>query len=81
MTQSVAEPTYKAATADLVGHRYLVCFEKDTLRHRLWLPVIVEFLGTFVVVTIAAGAGVIKHYVGTDPISRAAAVITTPVRS
>jgi aquaporin Z len=37
--------------------------------------VIVEFFGTFILVTVAAGSGVINHYVGTDPISRTAAVI------
>jgi aquaporin Z len=63
-------------TADEIGWRYLVRFEEDTLRHRpLWLRVIVEFLGTFILVTVAAGSGVINHYVGTSPISRSAAVI------
>jgi aquaporin Z len=76
MTESVAGRTNEAATADLIGHRFLVRFEEDTLRHRpLWLRVIVEFLGTFILVTVAAGSGVINHYVGTDPISRVAAVI------
>jgi aquaporin Z len=32
-------------------------------------------LGTFVLVTVAAGAGVINHYAGGNPISRTAAVI------
>ena len=36
---------------------------------------IIEFLGTFMLVTVAAGAGVINHYAGGDPISRTAAVI------
>ena len=36
---------------------------------------IVEFIGTFVLVTVAAGAGVINHYAGDTPVSRAAAVI------
>jgi aquaporin Z len=54
----------------------MIRFEEDTLRHRpLWLRVIVEFFGTFILVTVAAGSGVINHYVGTDPISRTAAVI------
>jgi aquaporin Z len=57
-------------------HRYLVQFEEDTLRERpLWIRVIVEFIGTFVLVTVAAGAGVINHYAGDTPASRAAAVI------
>ena len=60
----------------MIGHRYLIRFEEDTLRHRpLWIRVIIEFIGTFVLVTVAAGAGVINHYVGGGPISRTAAVI------
>ena len=56
--------------------RYLIRFEEDTLRERpLWIRLIIEFLGTFVLVTVAAGAGVINHYVGGGPISRTAAVI------
>src|SRR5579875_2934647 len=73
MAQGVKAPTDQAA---LVGARYLIRFEEDTLRHRpLWLRVIVEFLGTFILVTVAAGSGVINHYVGGDPVSRTAAVI------
>jgi len=57
-------------------HRYLVQFEEDTLKERpLWIRVIVEFIGTFVLVTVAAGAGVINYYAGDTPVSRAAAVI------
>jgi glycerol uptake facilitator-like aquaporin len=41
----------------------------------LWIRLIIEFLGTFVLVTVAAGSGVINHYVGGGPISRTAAVI------
>jgi aquaporin Z len=56
--------------------RYLIRFEEDTLRQRpLWIRLIIEFLGTFVLVTVAAGSGVINHYVGGGPISRTAAVI------
>ena len=59
-----------------LGHRYLVQFEEDTLRERpLWIRVIVEFIGTFVLVTVAAGAGVINHFAGDTPVTRAAAVI------
>src|SRR5215471_8870780 len=59
-----------------VGRNYLVRFEEDTLRPRpLWIRLIIEFLGTFVLVTVAAGAGVINHYAGGGPISRTAAVI------
>jgi aquaporin Z len=70
--------TAEASTAndELIGHRYLIRFEQDTLRHRpLWLRVLVEFFGTFILVTVAAGSGVINHYVGNNPISRSAAVI------
>jgi aquaporin Z len=58
------------------ARRYLLHFEADTLRSRpLWIRLIIEFLGTFVLVTVAAGAGVINHYVGGNPVSRTAAVI------
>ncbi|HEY3953425.1 MAG TPA: aquaporin [Streptosporangiaceae bacterium] len=58
------------------GLRYLIRFEEDTLRQRpLWIRLIVEFVGTFVLVTVAAGAGVINHYAGGDPVSRTAAVV------
>ncbi len=64
------------AFAQLVGSRYLIRFEEDTLRHRpLRIRVIVEFVGTFILVTVAAGAGVIDRYAGGGPISRTAAVI------
>ena len=65
-----------AAHADSLGRRYLIRFEEDTLRQRpLWIWLIIEFLGTFILVTVAAGSGVINHYVGGGPISRTAAVI------
>jgi aquaporin Z len=63
-------------TAELIGSRYLIRFQEDTLRHRpLWIRLIIEFVGTFILVTVAAGSGVINHYVGGGPISRTAAVI------
>ena len=69
-------PADQATTMDLIGSRYLIKFERDTLRHRpLWIRLIIEFIGTFILVTVAAGSGVINHYVGGDPISRTAAVI------
>ncbi len=69
-----AEP--RSALADSIGERYLIHFQENTLRQRpLWIRLIVEFLGTAILVTVAAGSGVINHYVGTDPISRTAAVI------
>ena len=67
-----AEADHDAA----LRRRYLVRFEEDTLHERpLWIRLIIEFVGTFVLVTVAAGAGVINHYVGGGPISRSAAVI------
>jgi len=65
-----------AEHAAALGRRYLIRFEEDTLAQRpLWIRVIIEFVGTFVLVTVAAGAGVINHYTGGGPISRTAAVI------
>src|SRR6266700_4644321 len=62
--------------AAALGRHYLIRFEEDTLRQRpLWIRVIIEFLGTGVLVTVAAGSGVINQYVGGGPISRTAAVI------
>jgi MIP family channel proteins len=62
--------------ADALRYRYLIRFEEDTLKQRpMWIRVIVEFLGTFVLVTVAAGSGVVNHYAGGGPISRTAAVI------
>jgi aquaporin Z len=41
-----------------LGRRYLIRFEEDTLRSRpLWIRLIIEFLGTVILVTVAAGAG------------------------
>jgi aquaporin Z len=71
-TQDPMDPEHAAA----LKRHYLLDFEADTLRSRpLWIRVIIEFLGTFLLVTVAAGAGVIDHYAGGHPISRAAAVI------
>lgn len=62
--------------AQMIGSRYLIKFEEDTLRHRpLWIRLIIEYVGTFFLVTVAAGSGVINHYAGGGPISRTAAVI------
>ncbi len=64
------------AEQEAFGTRYLIKFSEDTLRHRpLWIRLIIEFVGTFILVTVAAGSGVINHYVGGGPISRTAAVI------
>jgi aquaporin Z len=71
-----ADGSLDKQSAELIGSRYLIRFQEDTLRHRpLWIRLIIEFLGTFILVTVAAGSGVINHYAGGDPISRAAAVI------
>ena len=68
--------TDQSGVADLIGTRYLIRFQEDTLRHRpLWIRLIIEFVGTFVLVTVAAGSGVINNYAGGGPISRTAAVI------
>jgi aquaporin Z len=59
-----------------IGDRFMIRFSEDTLKHRpLSIRLIVEFLGTFILVTVAAGSGVINHYVGNSPISRTAAVV------
>ena len=64
------------ARAEAFGRRYLVRFEEDTLRQRpLAIRVTIEFLGTALLVTVAAGAGVINRYAGGNPISRTAAVV------
>jgi aquaporin Z len=73
-TSKPPDPDVDAAAA--IGTRYLIRFEEDTLRSRpLWIRVIIEFVGTFLLVTVAAGAGVISYYAGGHPISRTAAVI------
>src|SRR6185312_17343881 len=65
-----------AEHAAVANRNYLIRFEEDTLRQRpLWIRLIIEFLGTGVLVTVAAGSGVINQYVGGGPISRTAAVI------
>jgi aquaporin Z len=75
MADSGAPRTDRDHSAAL-GRRYLIQFEEDTVRERpLWIRVIVEFIGTAVLVTVAAGAGVINNYAGGTPVSRAAAVI------
>lgn len=57
-------------------------FDNGALRqHPLWVRLIIEFVGTFILVCVAAGAGVINAYValhapgGIPPISRDAAVV------
>ena len=61
------EATDRART-DTIGRRYMIRFEEDTLRQRpIWTRLIIEFLGTALLVTVAAGAGVINRYAGGDP--------------
>jgi aquaporin Z len=77
-TSTEAKPSEAehAALVRSVGNRYLIRFEENTLRQRpLWIRLSIEFLGTFFLVTVAAGSGVINRYVGGGPISRTAAVI------
>ena len=72
----VAANGMDAEHAASLGRRYLIRFEEDTLWPRpLWIRLMIEFLGTFVLVTVAAGAGVINHHAGSNPISRTAALI------
>jgi aquaporin Z len=71
-----AVSTTQEADTRAIGRRYLIRFEEDTLRQRpLWTRVIIEYLGTFALVTVAAGSGVINKYTGGTPISRTAAVV------
>jgi MIP family channel proteins len=73
MTDAVSSTDEHAAA---VRRRYLVRFEEDMLKQRpLPIRLIIEFLGTFMLVTVAAGSGVINAYAGGGPISRTAAVI------
>lgn len=67
-----AEEDHAAA----MRRRYLIRLDEDMLRSRpLRIRLIIEFAGTFLLVTVAAGSGVINLYAGGSPISRAAAVI------
>ncbi|HEV3134656.1 MAG TPA: aquaporin [Acidimicrobiia bacterium] len=71
-TAEAADP----ARVDAIGSRFMIRFEQDTLKQRpLWTRVIIEFLGTALLVTVAAGAGVINRYAGGNTISRTAAVV------
>jgi aquaporin Z len=69
-------PREQAAAQQILEH-----VERTTLReHPFRTRLLVEFVGTFFLVCVAAGAGVISHYAvvhtgGPAPISRAAAVI------
>jgi aquaporin Z len=72
----MADDGGKVDEAAAIGRRYLVRLDEDTLKQRpLWIRVIIEYLGTILLVLVAAGSGVINQYAGGAPISRAAAVI------
>jgi aquaporin Z len=62
--------------AAALQRRYLIRLDEDMLQQRpLRIRLIIEFAGTLLLVTVAAGAGVINHYAGGDPVTRIAAVI------
>jgi aquaporin Z len=62
--------------AAALSRRYLIRFEEDTLKSRpLRIRLIIEFVGTFLLVTVVVGAGAINHYAGGHPITRAAAAV------
>ena len=71
-----APPPDAAADQEYLRRRYMERLWEDELKQRpLWLRLIVEFLGTFLLVIVAAGSGVINEYAGNSPISRTAAVV------
>ena len=73
---TMADTTQPTDEERAAARHYLTRFEVDTLRSRpLWIRLIIELIGTFILVTVAAGAGVINHSAGGNPISRTAAVI------
>src|SRR5215813_123621 len=58
---NMADSTMPTDAERAAARHYLLGFEVDTLRSRpLWIRLIIEFLGTFILVTVAAGAGVIR---------------------
>lgn len=68
------------AKVDAATRQVLLHFEENTLRqHPLWTRLIIECVGTFFLVCVAAGSGIINQYYlehfGSLPISRAAAVV------
>jgi aquaporin Z len=68
-------PVEQSAAEQILAH-----LERTTLRqHPFRIRLIVEFVGTFFLVCVAAGSGVINHYIsvhgGGTPISHVAAVI------
>jgi len=69
------------AIAPVTGLGCVVCAAPEVAIALGYDTQAIEFLGTFVLVTVAGGAGVINHYAGGNPISRAAAVIAPGARS
>lgn len=72
--------TTEAELAAAAPPRLFWHFDNGSLRqHPLWVRLIVEFVGTFILVCVAAGAGVINTYLalhhGVPQISRDAAVV------
>jgi aquaporin Z len=73
--QALDDPEEQRAAAAL-ERRYLIRFEENLLRSQpLSIRLIVEFVGSFLLVTVVVGAGVINHYAGGQPVTRAAAAI------
>lgn len=83
MTTVVEDASVAAdAKVQAASRQVLLHFEETTLRqHPLWIRLIVEGIGTFILVCVAAGSGVINQYVVVHsgvphgPITRTAAVV------
>jgi aquaporin Z len=84
MAVAPSTPVEADRRVDAAARHVLLHFEETTLReHPLGTRLIVEFVGTFFLVCVAAGSGVINQYVvvhssmphGLGPISRTAAVV------
>jgi aquaporin Z len=74
MADAVGDPEDQRAAA--LERRYLIRFEEDMLKSRpLSIRLIVEFTGTFLLVTVVVGAGAINHYAGGHAVTSAAAAI------
>jgi aquaporin Z len=74
MAVTVSDQDERHAAA--LRRRYLIRLEEDTLKPRpLRIRLIIECVGTFLLVTVVAGAGVINHYAGGHPVTSAAAAI------
>jgi glycerol uptake facilitator-like aquaporin len=74
MTSAVGDQEDQHAAA--LQRRYLIRFEEDMLKSRpLSIRLIIEFAGTFLLVTVVVGAGAINHYAGGHAVTSAAAAI------